>query len=509
MLRLYLLGMFLCLYGNIFSQKNLSKNWILGAGISYKVKFENQVPEISYFNTTYNYYFIHGSSCISDSNGYLKILCNGYQIYDTLGAHIENGDSLVPPMIYDLYDGFSGFSQSSLILPFSDDIYYILTPTASDLEFISSWGPGGNAYFDLLLCHKVDMKLGSNGRVIKKAMPLLQQANLSKSQMMACRHADGINWWLLKPARSVNTIYKFIVTKDSVYNMGSQVFMNPQIGIPDIAGQCMFNQLGTQFASVVQASDFIFIADFDRCSGELTNSKFYKIPDHIKLPTGPDLDTEPSGICFSPNGQFLYISKYYNIYQFDLLDPDTNTAWYHVANLDTSAQAFQGYGNIYLGPDDKAYIANWNGTSKQMSKIESPDVKGAGCNFCPRCFRFPQWGPENPPNMPNYALGKDTTINCNGVGFDEGEKENERVTIFPNPSALGMFNVECSMFQKRDLELEVYTLLGQKVLSQVVKRGTLRAEVDVRGLGAGVYFLKARLCSPQAGETWVRKVVVE
>ncbi|MBL7764799.1 MAG: T9SS type A sorting domain-containing protein [Chitinophagaceae bacterium] len=67
------------------------------------------------------------------------------------------------------------------------------------------------------------------------------------------------------------------------------------------------------------------------------------------------------------------------------------------------------------------------------------------------------------------------------------------------------------------MELELYTLLGQKVMSQKVKRGTLRAEVDVRGLAAGVYFLKARLCSPQeieagspqAGETWVRKVVVE
>jgi len=62
---------------------------------------------------------------------------------------------------------------------------------------------------------------GGAGKVLKRMQPLMENAELRKTQMMACRHANGKDWWLLKQAGDSNTICKFLFTQDSVYNMGN------------------------------------------------------------------------------------------------------------------------------------------------------------------------------------------------------------------------------------------------------------------------------------------------
>ncbi len=61
----------------------------------------------------------------------------------------------------------------------------------------------------------------------------------------------------------------------------------------------------------------LFIADFDRCSGELSNPKIVNIPtDSTGIPNAAPqyiMDSVIGGVCFSPNNQFIYISKWYNI----------------------------------------------------------------------------------------------------------------------------------------------------------------------------------------------------
>ena len=111
----------------LIGQPNLQRNWITGAGRSFVLSFV-PAPQISIFDSNYNYYFANGNSCISDSNGKLLLLCNGFQLYDSTGTHLLNGDSLVPEKIYDRYNGFSILTQSSIIIPFSQGIYYCVSP---------------------------------------------------------------------------------------------------------------------------------------------------------------------------------------------------------------------------------------------------------------------------------------------------------------------------------------------------------------------------------------------
>jgi hypothetical protein len=495
---------------NCLAQKNHGINWVEGGAYTHKVHFKNTVPFISNFLN--GIYFAPGSSCISDTDGNFKILCNGFKLMDSTGTTIEGGDTITPSKLCIWEDGFSLYSQFSIILPFRNDIYYVVTATASDDEFDTHWMlPSPYQSFDLLLYSKVDMKLNNGlGKVVKKAIPISENKLLSRTQMMACRHADGANWWLLKQAKDSNTIYKYIVTEDSVYNAGLQDMGEPYWGNNDIKGQIMFNTQGTQYATVAWGRNLVFLADFNRCTGNISNPQIRYLPIHSRSASILTLDTLAVGVCFSPNDSLLYVVKDYNLYQLDLHDPDSLTAWYRVANMDTTYDQFQKWSCLYPGPDGKIYVGNWNGLGHAMSYIENPNVKGAGCNFCPKCLQFgiPS-GVNNPPCMPNYELGKDSAllVGCTPVSSGEiREVSDEMLVVYPNPASSKLevrYEIRdvSALEDRRNASIEMYNAIGQRVYSSPISHLISPISIDVSNLSKGVYYLR---CGNQ-----VVKVVVE
>lgn len=473
----------------LWAQGKYSNNWVMGRGNTYNYDFSNQ--QLAIFDTNYNFYFRPGSSCISDSFGSLKIVSDGFDILNRFGIAIEDGDTIVPYEIYKKEGGISGYSQSSIILPFSNDIYYVITPTASDFEVLNYWNVpnSGRSLFDLLLYHKVDMKLnGGAGKVVKKAVPLLENIKLSKTQMMACRHANGVDWWLLKQAHDTNLIYKFLITVDSIYSYSPQGFSEPHFTKWDIHGQSMFNQEGTKYATVCLGINQLFLADFDRCTAQLSNPRIVNLENHQLQAQDTTLDVSPRGLCFSPNGSFIYIVKGYNIFQYEWNEPDSTLAWYHIANLDTTWQLFQKWGNAYLGPDNKIYISNLGGLGMALSVINNPDVKGVGCGFCPKCFQFPKIGAGNPPCMPNYSLGAD--LPCWPLGTDDLKRKEEDFVVYPNPAST-ILHIKTDLKKIREL----YNSIGQLIMS------TWENDSNISHLTRGVYYLK---CGDE-----VRKVIID
>ncbi len=175
-----------------------------------------------------------------------------------------------------------------------------------------------------------------------------------------------------------------------------------------------------------------------------------------------------------------------------------DTTWYHVAGLDTSYQKFQDYDASYLGPDDKLYIGNFAGLSKQMSVIDNPDVKGAGCNFCPRCLRLDSLGANayvgTPPCMPNYGLG---AKECWPLNTNEVSSKTPEINIYPNP-AIGKVTITAS---ENFSEIKIYTMLSQLVF-EMKSKPVSQIEINTQGLPSGIYLL-------QIDGKYSRKLVVE
>ncbi|MEZ5046445.1 MAG: T9SS type A sorting domain-containing protein [Chitinophagaceae bacterium] len=435
-------------------------------------------------------YFTGGNSCISDTAGSLVLSSDGYNIYGVNGQFIEGGDTLIPLDFY-LHDyGWSAYSQGSIILPLDSNLYYHVVPTFSNMQF-NDCISNNNCHFDLLLYNVIDMNAnGGLGKVTKRMVPLMENANLRKTQMMACRHGNGKDWWLLKNEGDNADVHTFLFTQDSVYDKGVQTFAQPNWGVWDLRGQSAFSADGAMFATTSHCSScgLIFIADFDRCYGLLSNPRTIQLPWNSQHNPNDTtwMERLSTGLAFSPNGNFLYISSGWNIYQYDLID-DTLL---HITGLDSTA--FAQYETMYNAPDGKIYIGNFHGVTKQMSRIDNPDVKGAGCNFCPRCLRLDSVGANayvgTPPCMPNYGLGART---CWPLSISQYDNEPmSKLVVYPNPtnSKLLIKNGELKM-------KELYNSVGQLILS------TKENEIGVSNLPKGMYYLR---CGNQ-----VKKVVVE
>ena len=471
-----------------FNQTILFDNiWLSGTS---KVIFNGlQKPTTDTFTTQSSTYFFvlgDGGTNICDSAGNLVLMTSGISIHGKDKKIIENGDSIVPNQAIN-YGIAIGYSQTNLFLPFPNNQYYLINPTVSDSLFLNTWYIQNGAPYDLLLAHKIDMNANNGkGKVVQKNKRLLENVLINKTNMMACKHGNGTDWWLMKQGLDSNFVYKFLVTADSIYNYGTQAFNVMKFGKWDPDGQAMFSQDGTQYAVCIKAGGYLLdtinnntilpgkfmVTDFDRCSGVLSNPKVYQTK------PGLYLSNDHSGLCFSPNGRFIYVSSYYNIKQLDLLDTDTSTQWSEIANWDTSAN-FQGYSNMYLGPDNRLYIGNRNGTSNGLSAILYPNNKGVACGWSPKYLHFPHnVGPL--PCMPDYHLG--TMPGCYPLSLPSPPKE-DFFEVYPNP-ATSKLHIKYVTAKHEAVLKELYNSIGQLIIS------TKENEIDVQNLSKGMYYLK-------------------
>jgi hypothetical protein len=126
-----------------------------------------------------------------------------------------------------------------------------------------------------------------------------------------------------------------------------------------------------------------------------------------------------------------------------------------------------------------------------MSRIDNPDAKGAGCNFCPRCLRLDSLGiyaiATTPPCMPNYSLGAQI---CWPESTKDIENNKNKLEVYPNPSSTSLFIKTESKEQR-----ELFNSIGQLLFT------TKENEIDVRKYSKGVYYLKV--------ENSAQKVVIE
>jgi len=503
---LWLFLLFLSTFCN--AQNKSGYTWIVGNNASFG-KFDGSlnrpITGSLYYPSSpnYAYAFTGGHSNICDSTtGKLLLLCNGMQLFDTLGNIIENGDTLVPLKIYkkDIYPNTS-FSQGSIILPKGNNgQYYVIIPTVTDSVYDAYWTNNNGKYpYNEILVHTVDMNAnGGLGKVIEKNKVILNNVDLSLTMMQACRHSNGVDWWLLKQGLDSNIVYRFLVTKDSIYGAFIQKFYQPNWGYYVSTGQSCFSKDGKKYALVHGKSNKLFMADFDRCTGELSNPKIYTIP--IDSSGTPQLDINGyrdslvCGGCFSPNGNYFYVTRRYNIYQFEYNEPDSNLAWYHVKQgMDTTWGNFEYYGSLRLGIDNRIYIGKGGGSFKQFSVIDYPDNKGSACGFCRKCFRVDNayGGLNTPPNIPDFNLGADSSKPCYPLNNYELQITNYELEVYPNPSTNKFYINSKNPNSKKEL----FNSIGQLIIS------TKESEIDVSRMPRGMYYLKVN--------NKIRKVIID
>ncbi len=488
---------------NINSQTNFNKQWALGFQVISRSDFNTTPVTNSWWVDTF-YYGLHiGSSGICDSSGQLAFTCNGCMVFDKNMQIMEGGDTVSGSEFAEYMFGFSTAAQTSIILPFPGRKYKIIIGCASDYEVLYRW-PSVRVAFDELSYSEVDMNLnGGLGKVTKSHQVFYLDTTakgLSKTQMGACRHANGKDWWVLKQAQDTNLVLTFLVTADTIELKHIQGFSSPHFMYIDNSGQSTFSEDGSKYVSGCRISEGqqFFLADFDRCTGLLYNPQSIHFPDtagtYGKMPDNL-IDSMLQSVAFSPNGRFIYRAGACNIYQYDLQDQ----TWYHVAKMDTTAYEFGIYSTLQLGADGKLYVGNWSGLFNQISVIEYPNVKGAACGWCPKCMVYPSTCcVTTPPYMPNYDLGAET---CWPLSASPSPSEGgELLVVYPNPASTSI-TMSSEALQGKLVKVSFYNMLGQELMSNECHFVQQNYTLNIQQLPRGVYLLNV-------GE-WVRRVVVE
>ncbi|TXF87654.1 T9SS type A sorting domain-containing protein [Neolewinella aurantiaca] len=405
---------------------------------------------------------------------------------------MENGDHLNPGFIYDLIctddrRGYANSHQSATILPWpGDDTKYILFHKT--LEFDEDQVDGEFSDNRRTMMTVIDMKLGEGLGAVTIKNDLFDTTRVEPT-MYFNRHANGEDWWMLSPHRSIDVFSIFLIDSAGVHFQFTQ-----QTGLIDSkwtrgGDQGLFNPAGDQFYRW-NGKQGMQLFDFDRETGMLSN--FRHIP--LSLADQTIGQNASGGMGVSPSGQYAYTSNVYDIFQYDLWAEDVGASRLtvgEVGNPDNLPQGLQPSAfSFQLGPDCKLYSFAITGDAHHV--IHNPDERGLACGWEQGGLQLPFPVFRDQIYYPNFRLGPlgDEGSPCAEpivTSTDGPTMEPTNLSVYPNPATGPVTLSLAARAGMLQLRWELITGQGRIVRTAILGFGE-DVSVQLEGLPAGMYF---------------------
>lgn len=437
---------------------------------------------ISYDSLQMSFDFTNTSFC--DSNGQLLFYTNGVYIANVLDEKIANSDSLntgyFQDVLYPLIKTYGNRNpQGVLAVPSiaNPNQYYI----------IHSWMDTfpSNIVCKRTLTSLLDMSENSgHGKVLYKNQIVVN--DYLGSELVATKHANGRDWWLLVQKRATNCYIRILVDSAGVHQLPDLTCGGTTAPINDDGAAC-FSPDGSKYVYFGYFCS-LNVFDFDRCNGTLQN------PVSIQLPITQD--GSGWGMSISPSSQFLYVSFTGIMYQFDLWAADIAASVDTVGIFDGTNAPFPAQFHTHqLGPDGKIYVGCGNGDTV-YHVINYPDMKGAACGFVQHGIHLPSVC-IGIPNFPNYRLGALPGSPCDTIsGLNETERaaKEKQIKVFPNP-ATDMVTIDYGFTdwsKSGEVSMEIVNELGQVVYAQPLPQYSGFQKMNIADFVGGFYTVYIR-----------------
>jgi len=321
----------------------------------------------------------------------------------------------------------------------------------------------------------------SDIRTVKGTYRFQEKFKINKKQLISQKLTSVPNkskdkWWILIPLHNSNEFTKYQIGRDTVIEYPSQKIGIVLKALDMGVGQAQYSPNAKMFAINTEKHG-VLLYDFNNETGKLSN--FRKI-------SYPNSENVASGLCFSPNGRFIYVTTAENVYQIDV---ENENEIFHVGHY----RSFDDYnwpvglGVIFSGPDCRLYVSPGS-TSYFLHVILNPNEKGGNCNFIERAIDLPSAVPHDLPNIPQYRYitGCDTSIvfPFETSVLDEVLDKLD-FKIFPNPSFDYIEVVLTKMDRWKRWEI-------RNIEGEVMLKGKYRdmKKIDISSLSRGMYFLK-------------------
>ena len=414
---------------------------------------------------------------ICDEDGRLFMATNGRDIVDSTGNIMQNGDSINHGVIRDFYPVDYPLFQGGLVLPHPEK--------DSLFQVFHLWLDTGNNSLQVEKMYLTTINKNLNngkGRVIQKNIPILEDT-LFVGGINACKHANGIDWWIIQPEQYTNGFYRFLLTKDSLYGPYYQ-----QIGQAYPAPRdwtTSFSPDGTKYATYSPFYD-LNLYDFNRCTGLFSNYTNIEIQD-----TADTFSAGVNGVTFSPSSQYLYVPSLFLVYQFDMQASNIAASKDTVAIHDGSYYNSPLQPNMFyiatLAPNGKIYINT--GTSPYLHVIHHPDSAGMACNLVQHELFVPKGIGRGLPNFPHYRMPALPSGACDTITAVAVIEEEQQVLLYPNPNE-GQFNLKWNVPNGKKGALSIYNSLGQLVYEQELSNPRGQTTITLNQFMTGIYYCR-------------------
>lgn len=477
---------------NLFSQIRGDYNWQLGnksdppfsEGIEMLFSEEGLMIDTFFRSIGFEYF----NASISNDQGILLLYSNGCQIRDGEHRFIQGTDHLNPGPTDLEWCGF-GYpeSEAGLFIPFFGDSIIMLLHQREEIIW-----PPIQVIHDSLFYTTV-RKETSQYILHEKSIPVIGD-NLIGGNVEAVKAFKSEAWWVIQGEKASNRYFLILLDSAKVDTVYEQ-FIGDTVIDGSAAGQAAFSPDGSMFARYAPRDD-LFLFDFDRSSGILSNYRKIYVSDSGII----------GGIAFSPNNRFLYASAQVDLYQFDTWAEDVEASKIHIDHYDGYLDPFPTtFYHMQLGPDCRIYMNSNNG-NYSWHVIHEPDRKGIDCQFEQHAIHFPASTSITIPNFPNYRLdigpvcdpNIETFINdvfLSPVGFN----------IYPNPTT-GEIHIELSDALKftHNSSITVFDCLGVPVYDRIMPSGKNKYSIGIEHLVSGIYFITVK-----SGNQWHSQRIIK
>lgn len=388
-------------------------NWILNKFIHFEFDsielISNIIPHpnselvTSPFNTA-----------VSSPQGKLLFHSSGCFVMDKNSYIMENGDSLNPGVLNYGYCsiGDAVWYQNVIIIPFpgAENKYFLFT-----LDIGNPFPPEDTMYIPLvplhLYYHIIDMALNEGmGKVIQKNTIAIQDT-LARGYLQACRHANGRDWWIVIPEWRSNCYYSIYLGPEGlsspVKNCSGPIFNDKDFGA-EVSFSPDGNWYARSFAWGKDTLGQVELFSFDRCAGSIIHYSSLNYPIEFPFYTG---------VSFSPNSNFLYVTTNKTLWQFNVNKQNIQNTIVKAGEIVEPITTEKG--GLYfqqLTPSGEIFVSS-PGNHYFLSTIQKPNKEGMECAFQEHNIKYPQNESNyfGLPNYPNYRLGPLDGSECDSL----------------------------------------------------------------------------------------------
>jgi Secretion system C-terminal sorting domain len=315
-------------------------------------------------------------------------------------------------------------------------------------------------------------------------VPIMPEIEIDIKQA-ACRHANGRDWWVVNPLRYEPKVITVLYSQGKIKQELLQAIDTLPVKFTD--GGATFTPDGRKYIYYELATG-IRIYNFDRSLGKISN------PIHIKDNASFD-STLIADIFVSPNSRFLYLTRGFDILQYDLEANNIAASRIEIVSWrDTSDIVFDNgtpvaYYTGVIGKDGKAYIASYGGL-KYMHIIESPNEKGKLCKI--HLTSILGSNAFTMPYFPNFRLGALKGSLCDTLTTALKEpKVDIGIKVYPNPSdgILKLSFYDTNTSNETPHTIQIFNTMGG-VMKYIEIERLQDTDIDTQGIPSGVYILK-------------------